>query len=264
MSTYSFPGTAGSTVTSISAYQSNRKRTHHELTTAARLHKYLRRIFRKNQMDFEFAIWQAVYLLVNPQKVYRNFHYRKETKDQYARDDPAFLVLLAIFLSFTSVCFGLVMGVGVVDIIELILWVTFIDFIFCGIIIASGMWFLCNKYLSFPPASTGNELEWAYCFDVHLNAFFAVFTILHLAQLLVIKIVLQPMYLSTLLGNSFWMISAGYYCYITFLGYSTLPNLKKSVAFLYPMVPFAIIFVLAFLANWNWTQALVRFYKTRL
>ena len=83
-------------------------------------------------------------------------------------------------------------------------------------------------------------------------------------KLLVIKIVLQPMYLSTLLGNSFWMISAGYYCYITFLGYSTLPNLKKSVAFLYPMVPFAIIFVLAFLANWNWTQALVRFYKTRL
>lgn len=64
--------------------------------------QYLRRIFRKNQMDFEFAIWQAVYLLVNPQKVYRNFHYRKETKDQYARDDPAFLVLLAIFLSFTS------------------------------------------------------------------------------------------------------------------------------------------------------------------
>ena len=39
------------------------------------------------------------------------------------------------------------MGVGVVDIIELILWVTFIDFIFCGIIIASGMWFLCNKVI---------------------------------------------------------------------------------------------------------------------
>ena len=44
-------------------------------------------------MDFEFALWQAVYLIVNPQVVYRNFHYRKQTKNQYARDDPAFLVL---------------------------------------------------------------------------------------------------------------------------------------------------------------------------
>jgi len=37
------------------------------------------------------------------------------------------------------------MGVGVIDIVELILWVIFVDFIFCGMIIASGMWFLCNK-----------------------------------------------------------------------------------------------------------------------
>lgn len=247
----------------MSGYQ-NRKKHHSELSTAARLHKYLRRIFHGNQMDFEFAMWQAVYLLVNPQKVYRNFHYRKQTKDQYARDDPAFLVLLAIFLSFTSVCFGIVMGVGVIDIVELILWVIFVDFIFCGMIIASGMWFLCNKYLLLSPSNVGNELEWAYCFDVHLNAFFAVFTILHLAQLLLIKIILQPLYFSTLIGNGFWMISAGYYWYITFLGYSTLPTLKKSVVFLYPMVPMGVIFLLAVMFNWNWTVALVAFYKTRL
>ena len=33
-----------------------------------------------------------------------------------------------------------------------------------------------------PSTTSPNELEWAYCFDIHLNAFFAVFTILHLAQ----------------------------------------------------------------------------------
>ena len=53
-------------------------------------------------MDFEFAMWQAVYLLVNPQQVYRNFAYRKQTKNQYARDDPAFLVLISIILTFTA------------------------------------------------------------------------------------------------------------------------------------------------------------------
>jgi UNC-50 family len=28
-------------------------------------------------MDFEFAMWQMLYLFVAPQKVYRNFGYRK-------------------------------------------------------------------------------------------------------------------------------------------------------------------------------------------
>ena len=39
--------------------------------------KYLRRLFKFNQMDFEFALWQMIYLFIAPQKVYRNFGYRK-------------------------------------------------------------------------------------------------------------------------------------------------------------------------------------------
>jgi hypothetical protein len=39
--------------------------------------QYLRRIFHFRQMDFEFALWQMIYLLVKPQQVYRNFAYRK-------------------------------------------------------------------------------------------------------------------------------------------------------------------------------------------
>ncbi len=111
-------------------------------------------------MDFEFASWQAFYLLVNPQQVYRNFAYRKQTKNQYARDDPAFLVLISIILTFTaglviilgkwfssmiSVCFGIVMGLGMKDILELIVWVIVVDFIISGVLIASAMFYLCNK-----------------------------------------------------------------------------------------------------------------------
>ncbi len=39
--------------------------------------QYLRRIFHFRQMDFEFALWQMIYLLMKPQQVYRNFAYRK-------------------------------------------------------------------------------------------------------------------------------------------------------------------------------------------
>merc|ERR1719262_464925 len=61
-------------------------------------YKYLRRIFMFRQMDFEFAIWQLINLCIAPQKVYLNFQHRKRTKDQWARDDPSFLILLGIFL----------------------------------------------------------------------------------------------------------------------------------------------------------------------
>lgn len=67
-------------------------------TAGAKRYKYLRRLFRFQQMDFEFAAWQMLYLFTSPQRVYRNFHYRKQTKDQWARDDPAFLVLLSVWL----------------------------------------------------------------------------------------------------------------------------------------------------------------------
>lgn len=56
--------------------------------------RYLRRLIKIKQMDFEYALWQMLYLFVAPQKVFRNFGYRKETKSQFARDDPAFLLLL--------------------------------------------------------------------------------------------------------------------------------------------------------------------------
>ena len=63
---------------------------------------YLRRLFYYRQMDFEFAFWQMAYLLSNPKVVYKNFTYRKKTKAQFARDDPAFLVLLAGWLVISS------------------------------------------------------------------------------------------------------------------------------------------------------------------
>merc|ERR1740128_735266 len=73
------------------------------MSAAAKRYKYLRRIFHFRQMDFEFAIWQMLYLFYKPQNVYRNSHYRKETKAQFARDDPAFLVLMAALLLVSTV-----------------------------------------------------------------------------------------------------------------------------------------------------------------
>jgi hypothetical protein len=53
------------------------------MTAAAKRYKYLRRLIKFQQMDFEFAFWQMLYLFIAPQKVYRNFHYRKRKKVLY-------------------------------------------------------------------------------------------------------------------------------------------------------------------------------------
>lgn len=135
-------------------------------TAGAKRYKYLRRLLHFRQMDFEFAVWQMLYLFTSPQKVYRNFHYRKQTKDQWARDDPAFLVLLSVWLcgehfwwnmgrvwkwslhrldnhvfsAVSTVGFGLVLEMGFVEMLKLWLWVVFIDCIGVGLLISTLMW----------------------------------------------------------------------------------------------------------------------------
>ncbi|MCP4529002.1 MAG: hypothetical protein GY833_24290 [Aestuariibacter sp.] len=47
------------------------------MTAFAKLSRFVGRLPRYRQMDFEFAAWQMLYLLVAPKKVYRNFMYRK-------------------------------------------------------------------------------------------------------------------------------------------------------------------------------------------
>lgn len=42
--------------------------------------------------------------------------------------------------------------------------------------------FLTNKYMVINPPR-GQDVEWAYAFDVHLNAFFPLLMILHFFQL---------------------------------------------------------------------------------
>lgn len=123
------------------------------MTAGAKLSRYFRRLVHIRQMDFEFAAWQMLYLLIHPQKVYRKFMYRKSkkqiifkkfkmsgTKDQWARDDPAFLVLLAASLALSSILFAVVLKLSFGGFIAFFLWAVFIDCIGVGLIIATILW----------------------------------------------------------------------------------------------------------------------------
>lgn len=215
-------------------------------------------------MDFQFAMWQMLYLFISPQKVYRNFQYRKQTKDQFARDDPAFLVLLGLWLIASSVVFVLVLNISFLGFLKFLLWVIFIDCIGVGVVIATALWIISNKYLLKPTCRT-EDVEWGYAFDVHLNAFFPLLVILHVFQLFFYPVLTSHSgFTSRLFGNTLWLVALGYYIYITFLGYSALPILKNSQVFLYPLVVLLVVYVLVTAGHINLCKYLMDFYKYRV
>jgi hypothetical protein len=232
------------------------------MTAGQKLGRYLRRLVHIRQMDFEFAGWQMLYLLINPQKVYRNFMYRKRTKDQWARDDPAFLLLLAASLAGSSVLFALALNLSLGGFVAFFLWAVFIDCIGVGMLVATSLWFISNRYMR---RSRDQDVEWGYCFDVHLNAFFPMLILLHvILPLLFYGLIDYPYFLSRLLGNSIWCAAILYYVYVTFLGYTALPHLKNTHWFLYPVTFLFIFFIATVSAGWNISQTAMNVYHYRV
>ncbi|CAD5120451.1 DgyrCDS9021 [Dimorphilus gyrociliatus] len=254
--------TSGSTVLLLNRQDSSESNLRNRVATAAsKRKKYLRRIFKFRQMDFEYALWQMLFLFVSPQKVYRNFAYRKQTKNQWARDDPAFLILLFLWLTISSIGFSLVLKLGFAGFIKFWLWVIFIDCVGVGVVIATIMWFVANNYLL--PEGSKADVEWGYSFDVHLNAFFPLLMILHLFQLPFLAF-MNHNFLSLLFGNTLWLFAIGYYVYISFLGYSALPFLKKTRVILIPMTVAFMFYLISVIVGWNISAALCAFYKHRV
>jgi len=226
--------------------------------------KYLGRLIKFRQMDFEFALWQMLYLFVAPQRVYRNFGYRKETKSQFARDDPAFLVLLLASLCCTSFGFVFLFHLGFFQTVYFILYVVFVDFLLAGVISATIMWIASNKFMREPSAE---NIEWGYSFDVHINATFPPLILLHFVMLLFYKILFShEWFIARLLGNGLWLLAISYYVYITFLGYNCIPHLKKTrTRIIFAVIPIFVLFlIVTIIIGWNLNISLMNFYHYRV
>merc|ERR1712038_807640 len=196
------------------------------MSAATKRWRYLRRLLYFRQMDFEFAFWQIVYLISAPHKVYKTAGYRKHTKSQYARDDPAFLVLLSAFLIVSTAGLALVLGLTFIDYFVLVGYVLLVDVVGAGMLVATSLWFLTNRFMLKPAARALEDVEWGFCFDVHLNAFFPVLFILHCVELSLITAFWNPgstrYFLVTFVADILWLLALTYYVYISFLGYNSL------------------------------------------
>ncbi|XP_035743186.1 protein unc-50 homolog [Vespa mandarinia] len=235
---------------------------HNCISAATKCYKYLRKLLKFEQMDFEFALWQMIFLFTAPQKVYRNFQSRKQTKSQFARDDPAFLVLLTCWLCISAVGIAVVLGLGFFQFIRLLLYMIFVDYIVVGLIVATVFWFITNRYLRIDKSQ---DVEWGYAFDIHLNAFFPPLIILHILQLFIYNgLINTNVFGGRFVGNTLWFISVAYYIYITFLGYTSVEILHKTHIIFSALPIMLLIYIITLCSGINISRLIMDFYHYRV
>lgn len=207
-----------------------------------KLKKFFRKVVKFNQMDFQFASWQICYLFMAPQKLSKIFRARKQSKSQYARDDPAFLVFCISILLLESVVFGISFKLTFYKYLKFLFIFILCNFLGIGCIITTFIWSLTNTILNFG----GNHIEWGYSFDIHINALFVPLVFHQLMQIVYYFWSNNYPYLIMILGNTIYGLSAIYYNYITFLGYNIINPLESSKLLLAP-IPWILLFYILFI-----------------
>ncbi|XP_032676062.1 protein unc-50 homolog [Odontomachus brunneus] len=234
---------------------------HNCMGAATKCYKYLRKLLKFEQMDFEFALWQIIFLFVAPQKVYRNFKNRKQTKSQFARDDPAFFVLLTCSYSISTVGFAIVLGLGFFQYVKLLFYMMFIEYMCVGFLTATIFWFITNRYLRIDKIQ---DVEWGYAFDIHMNAVFPPLIILHILQLFVYNALINgDTFSARFIGNTLWFIAIIYYIYITFLGYASIEILHKTHLILSTLPLILLTYITTLCAGINVSYLVMEFYFYR-
>lgn len=172
------------------------------LASAFTPQQYLARLCDLGQMDLQSAVDQMRTLLsLHPQRVYRMAYYRKQTKNHWARDDPAFPCLQVAMLGASSLAYGVAFRVASWSAIAgFVAKSVVLHWLGMGVAVASAGSWLANQHLMTTERSASHvkqNVEWLYAFDVHCNAFVPLFV------LLCECVVLCPcIYIGNALGNA--------------------------------------------------------------
>lgn len=205
--------------------------------------QYLTRFIDPSQMDVQSALDQIKSLVVIPvgrfggqvNKPFKLAYYRKQTKNHWARDDPAFVVMILCALALMSLVYTLALSGNRRGMFGTVFLRCFLHgvlhFLFLGGImatltrtIAHQPWMRMSSSHTSGTATastsaTNTNVEWMYAFDIHCNAFVPFFMILYVGQFLLLPIVLGKGFLSFLMSNLLYLSGFISYIYITHLGY---------------------------------------------
>eukprot|EP01060_Flectonema_neradi_P023781 TRINITY_DN3212_c2_g1_i1.p1 TRINITY_DN3212_c2_g1~~TRINITY_DN3212_c2_g1_i1.p1 ORF type:complete len:252 (+),score=10.38 TRINITY_DN3212_c2_g1_i1:117-872(+) len=228
-----------------------------------RLPEYFRRMVHFNQMDFDSALAQMMYLCTSPEKAFKVAKSRKLTKNHWHRDDPAFLVLLtgAIITACISYYIAIMvpLGVSASGCVRLVLYELGVNFILFGVLLSTLFWYCSNKYLHVKGQmhSVPQPVEWQYSFDIHCNALFSFMMVSTVVHFFLLPWILKDSFSGRLLSNFIFSAGLTAYFYVSFRGYLELPFLEKQEFFLYPIMTVAIYFVLSIVTSFNMSSYII-------
>ena len=199
---------------------------------------FVRRMFSPSQMDYQSALDQMASIVsLNPNKVYKTSYYRKQTKNRWSRDDPAFLFLLICFHLISSLIYALSFNLSFAGFLVSTFKTVFLSFLLPGVLVSlSGRQFANRRLRVLRSHSVPQDVELLYAFDIHLNASVPLFLLLHPAQFLLLPLVLSRGFWPLLVSNCLHLVATASYLYVTHLGYRSLPFLAGTESFLYPIV----------------------------
>lgn len=143
--------------------------------------QYFARLADIRQMDVQSALDQMRSLISGrPQTVYKTAYYRKQTKNHWARDDPAFVGLQGAFLFVASIAYSVAFRVPLTGALSFLVHSILWNWLVSGMIVSTILREIANRHLTVVQSSSHvrQSVEWLYAFDIHCNAFFPLFALL--------------------------------------------------------------------------------------
>jgi UNC-50 family len=185
-----------------------------------------------------------------------------ETRNTWHRPDPSFTYLLSFFLLLTSFAWSLAYTPAFSSVIKLALMFVFVHFL-AGSLVVSGMaYLLVGRLLGpgiaglpgrrrqqglFGPPGGGTRgaeaLEFGYCFDVSIRAFFPPYVLLYIIQYILMPAINHSNRVSAFFANLLYLAAGVYWSLIIFLGYNALHFLHHTQLLLSPMIAWVIIWL---------------------
>eukprot|EP00548_Thalassiothrix_antarctica_P002796 CAMPEP_0194136600 /NCGR_PEP_ID=MMETSP0152-20130528/6616_1 /TAXON_ID=1049557 /ORGANISM="Thalassiothrix antarctica, Strain L6-D1" /LENGTH=155 /DNA_ID=CAMNT_0038833333 /DNA_START=306 /DNA_END=770 /DNA_ORIENTATION=+ len=137
---------------------------HHLSTQRLRYSAMATRLTDISQMDVQAALDQMRSLAFSsrPQVVYKTAYYRKQTKNHWSRDDPAFAVLQAVFLTIATLAYSVAFRTTIMGGLGFLLYSLLWNWLVPGFVLATIGREIANRHLSGTQSSSHvrQSVEW--------------------------------------------------------------------------------------------------------
>ncbi|KIV96775.1 hypothetical protein PV10_00596 [Exophiala mesophila] len=236
-----------------------------------RMPRFFKRLFKFPQMDFEMAVWEMTHLLVAPKKVFKSIYYHKQTRNTWHRPDPSFTYLMSFFLLLTSLAWSIAYTPAFGSVIKLALMFIVVHFLAGSLLVSTLAYYFVGRLLGpgvaglpgrrrqqglfGPPGGTrgAEALEFGYCFDVSIRAFFPPYVLLYIIQFILLPVINHQNRTSAFLANLLYLAAGIYWSLIVFLGYNALHFLHHTQLLLSPMVAWVVVWLVCTILGVNLT-----------